>query len=233
MESTGMKSTSTPLTIALPDGSRVDALLDVPSGKPHACYVFAHGAGAGMDHAFMGALAAALCERGVATLRFQFPFMQQGSKRPDPPAVAQAAVRAAVEEAARQLPGVPLFAGGKSFGGRMSSQAQAQQPLASVRGLVFVGFPLHPAGKPGTERARHLAKVPVPMLFLQGTRDALAELALIQETTNSLPGRATLHVVDGADHSFHVLVRSGRNDDQVLAELADVASAWMAGVAAG
>jgi uncharacterized protein len=224
--------TSTPLTIALSDGGTVDALLEVPSAKPVACYVFAHGAGAGMEHAFMAAFAAALRERGIATLRFQFPFMQQGSKRPDPPAIAQAAVRAAAETAAKQLPGVPLFAGGKSFGGRMSSQAQAQQPLAGVRGLIFVGFPLHPAGKPGTERARHLAKVQLPMLFLQGTRDALAELALIQASTTALE-RATLHIVEGADHSFHVLVRSGRNDDQVLAELADVASAWMAGVTAG
>jgi uncharacterized protein len=141
--------------------------------------------------------------------------------------VAQAAVRAAVEEAARHLPGIPLFAGGKSFGGRMTSQAQATKPLAGVQGIVFVGFPLHPAGKPSTERAKHLADVKVPMLFLQGTRDELADLDLVRETTTKLGGRATLHVVDGADHSFHVLVRSGRNDVQVRDELLDVMARWM------
>jgi uncharacterized protein len=204
----------------------VSALLDAPA-QPKACYVFAHGAGAGMNHAFMTAIAEGLVDRGIATLRFQFPYMEQGSKRPDSPAVAQAAVRAAVEEAARQLPGIPLFAGGKSFGGRMTSQAQATKPLAGVQGIVFVGFPLHPAGKPSTERAKHLADVKVPMLFLQGTRDELADLDLVRETTTKLGGRATLHVVDGADHSFHVLVRSGRNDVQVRDELLDVMARWM------
>jgi len=226
MEDARMKNASTPLAITLPDGSTVDGLFDTPA-TPQACYVFAHGAGAGMNHSFMADLTNALRERGIAVLRFQFPFMQQGSKRTDPPAVAQAAVRAAVDAAAAQLPGVPLFAGGKSFGGRMSSQAQAEQPLPGVRGLVFVGFPLHPAGKPATDRAKHLAKVQVPMLFLQGTRDELADLALVRETAASLASRATLHIVEGADHSFHVLVRSGRNDAQVLAELADTAAAWM------
>jgi predicted alpha/beta-hydrolase family hydrolase len=203
-----------------------DLILDAP-GAPDACYVFAHGAGADMHHAFMAAIAQGLVERGIACLRFQFPFMQQGSRRPDPPAVAQAAVRAAVHEAARRLPGVPLFAGGKSFGGRMTSQAQAADPLPAVRGLVFTGFPLHPAGKPSLERARHLAGVQVPMLFLQGTRDALADLPLVREALAPLGGRATLHVVEAADHAFHVLVRSGRTDAEVREELLDQMASWM------
>jgi predicted alpha/beta-hydrolase family hydrolase len=215
-----------PLKIALAGGATISGLLDVPA-KAEACYVFAHGAGAGMNHAFMAAVASGLAERGVATLRFQFPYMEQGSKRPDVPKVAQGAVRAAVQEAARRLPDLPLFAGGKSFGGRMTSQAQAAEPLPNVRGLVFVGFPLHPAGKPSAERAQHLAGVQVPMLFLQGTRDTLADLDLIRDTTAKLEGRATLHVVDGADHSFHVLARSGRTDEQVRAELLDTMAGWM------
>jgi uncharacterized protein len=193
-----------------------------------AGYVFAHGAGAGMDHAFMASLAAELAQRRVATLRFQFPYMEQGSKRPDTPAVAQAAVRAAVAEAHRQWPALPLFAGGKSFGGRMSSQAQAASPLTGVRGLVFVGFPLHLAGKPSVTRAAHLAQVQVPMLFLQGTRDALADLTLLREVLAPLKARATLAPEDDADHAFHVRVRSGRTDAQVLASLADTMAAWMA-----
>jgi len=180
-----------------------------------------------MHHDFLAALAQRLCAEGVAVLRFQFPFMQQGSRRPDPPAVAQAAVRAAVDEARQRLPGLPIFAGGKSFGARMSSQAQAADPMPGVRGLVFVGFPLHPAGKPAISRAAHLAEVGVPMLFLQGTRDALADLALVREVVQPLASRATLHVVEGADHAFHVLVRSGRNDTQVLDELATTAAQWM------
>lgn len=220
-----------PSTIAIPGAATVSALLDRPEA-PWAGYAFAHGAGAGMDHAFMAAIAAGLAQRGVAVLRFQFPFMEQGSKRTDPPPLAQAAVRAAVGEAARRLPGLPLFAGGKSFGGRMTSQAQAQAPLPGVRGLVFVGFPLHPAGKPATERAQHLAQVQVPMLFLQGTRDALADLDLVRGTTTALGERATLHVVDGADHAFHVLVRSGRDDAQVREELLDTMAAWMRATAA-
>jgi predicted alpha/beta-hydrolase family hydrolase len=201
------------------------ALLHPPGAE--AAYVFAHGAGAGMGHAFMEAIAQGLAERGIATLRFQFPFMEQGSKRPDPPAVAQAAVRAAVEDAARQFPGLALFAGGKSFGGRMTSQAQAIKPLPGVRGLVFVGFPLHPAGKPGTDRGNHLVGVELPMLFLQGTRDELADLELVRSVVTPLAPRATLHVVDGADHAFHVLVRSGRDDAQVREELLDTMAAWM------
>lgn len=214
------------LRIALPDGGAVSALLDRPASAT-ACYVFAHGAGAGMQHAFMAQMAAGLVQRGIAVLRFQFPFMEQGSKRPDSPALAQAAVRAAVHEAAARLPGLALFAGGKSFGGRMSSQAQASDPLPGVRGLVFVGFPLHAAGKPSTARADHLAGVQVPMLFLQGTRDALADLPLVREVTAALGARATLQVVDGADHAFHVLVRSGRSDADVREQLCDAIAAWM------
>lgn len=214
------------LTIALPSGGSTSGLLQVPANA-EACYVFAHGAGAGMSHAFMAAIAQGLAERGIATLRFNFPYMEQGSKRPDSPAVAHAAIRAAVAQASRQLPGVPLFAGGKSYGGRMTTQAQAAKPLPGVRGIVLVGFPLHPAGKPSTERAAHLASVKVPMLFLQGTRDALADLELITETTAGLGTRAALHVVEGADHAFHVLVRSGRNDEQVREELLDSMADWM------
>jgi predicted alpha/beta-hydrolase family hydrolase len=212
--------------IPLPDGSSVSALVDAPV-RPLACFVFAHGAGAGMQHAFMAAIAQGLAQRGVATLRFQFPFMEQGSKRVDRPEVAQAAVRAAVAAAGARWPGVPLFAGGKSFGARMTSQAQSIESLPDVRGLVFVGFPLHPAGKPSTGRAKHLADVRVPMLFLQGTRDALAELDLVCATTARLGERATLHVVDGADHAFHVLVKSGRNDAQVREELLAQMVGWM------
>lgn len=221
-----MPSPPTPLRIPLDAGASTSALLDAPAGA-QACYVFAHGAGAGMDHAFMTAMASGLAERGIASLRFQFPYMEQGSGRPDSPKVAHAAIRAAVHEAATRLPGVPLFAGGKSYGGRMTSQAQAGEPLPNVRGLVFLGFPLHPAGKPSTERADHLAEVRVPMLFLQGTRDTLAAPDLIRETTAKLGDRATLHLVEGADHSFHVLVRSGRNDGQVREELLDTMVAWM------
>jgi predicted alpha/beta-hydrolase family hydrolase len=193
---------------------------------PTAAFVFAHGAGAGMAHAFMADLANALAERAIATLRYQFPYMERGSKRPDTPAIAQAAVRAAVAEAQRQWPGLPLLAGGKSFGGRMTSQAQAAAPLPGVRGLVFVGFPLHPAGKPGTERAAHLQDVALPMLFLQGTRDELAELALLRPVVDALGARGTLRLFDDADHAFHVRARSGSNDRAVLAALADTIAQW-------
>jgi predicted alpha/beta-hydrolase family hydrolase len=216
-----------PLTIPLPSGTTISGLLQAPAGAK-ACYVFAHGAGADMNHAFMASIAQGLTERGIASLRFNFPFMEQGSKRPDSAAVAHAAIRAAVAEAARHMPAdVPLFAGGKSYGGRMSTQAQAAEPLPGVKGMVLVGFPLHPAGKPSTERAAHLAGVKLPMLFLQGTRDALADLDLITQTTANLGKRASLHIVDGADHAFHVLVRSGRTDAQVREELLDTMAAWM------
>ena len=201
-------------------------VLDGPRDA-RACYVLAHGAGAGMRHPFMSSVAAGLALRGIATLRYEFPYMRAGSKRPDPPRVAQAAVRAAVDEAARRLPGVPLFAGGKSFGGRMTSQAQAAQPLSGVRGLIFLGFPLHAAGKPSDERAAHLADVKVPMLFLQGTRDALAELGLIQGVTTRLGTRATLALFDEADHSFHVPARTGRKDADVMRDLADRIATWL------
>ena len=221
-----MKAGQTRLTIALAAGGTTSALLDRPA-QARACYVLAHGAGAGMEHPFMAALAGGLAERDIATLRFQFPYMEQGSKRPDTPKVAQAAVRAAVEEARRRLPGMPVFAGGKSFGGRMATQAQASEPLPGVCGIALVGFPLHPAGKPGIDRAAHLADVQLPMLFLQGTRDALADLGLIREVIGRLGPRCTLHVVEGGDHSFHVLARSGRSDAQVREELLDTMAGWM------
>ncbi|MET0335460.1 MAG: alpha/beta family hydrolase [Rhizobacter sp.] len=218
--------TAQPSKIAVPGHGHVSTLLMVPPDA-HAAFVFAHGAGAGMHHSFMAALAGALAERGIATLRFQFPFMENGSKRPDVPAVAQATVRAAVAEARRRLPGVPLFAGGKSFGGRMSSQAQAESVLEGVSGLIFVGFPLHPAGKPDVTRAAHLGEVQCPMLFLQGTRDALAELPLLRSVLEPLGARASLAVFDDADHAFHVRVRSGTTDAAVLLALADRIEAWV------
>ena len=214
-----------PLTIDTGKSGPVSALLS-RSDAPRACYVFAHGAGAGMTHSFMGAFANGLCERGIACLRYQFPYMEKGSKRPDPPAIAQAAVRAVVAKAAQLFPGVTLIAGGKSFGGRMTSQAQAAASLPGVRGLAFVGFPLHPAGKPSIERADHLAKIDIPMLFLQGTRDSLAEATLIDPVVQRLGSRATLHLVEGADHSFHVLARSDRNDREVMAEILDAFAGW-------
>ena len=213
------------LTIATGDAT-VSALLLTPA-RPRACYVFAHGAGASMTHAFMGACAVGLAARGIATLRYQFPYMERGSRRPDTPRVAHAAVRAAVAEAALRLPGTPLFAGGKSFGGRMTSQAQAESPLPGVRGLVFLGFPLHPAGKPSDERAAHLSDVGVPMLFLQGSRDELASLELLRPLVTRLGARATLRVFDDADHSFHVPARSGRKDAEVRDEALDVVAAWI------
>ncbi|ERF80941.1 dienelactone hydrolase family protein [Bradyrhizobium viridifuturi] len=216
-----------PLTITVSDVSTVSALLLRPEAA-RAAYVFAHGAGAGMAHPSMAALAEGLAERGIATLRYQFPYMEKGGKRPDPPAVAQATVRAAVAEMTRHCGELPLFAGGKSFGGRMTSQAQAKAPLESVRGLVFLGFPLHPAGKPSSERAAHLAEVKIPMLFLQGTRDALAELELLEPVVKGLGSRAKLHLAQEADHSFHVLKRSGRDDREVMAEVLDAFAAWVA-----
>jgi predicted alpha/beta-hydrolase family hydrolase len=214
------------LKINVGSAGQVSALLTRPKDA-RACYVLAHGAGAGMHHASMEAIATGLAERGIATLRYQFPYMEKGSKRPDPPALAQATVRAAAAEAAKLCAGLPLIAGGKSFGGRMTSQAQAKAPLDGLKGLAYFGFPLHPAGKPSAERATHLAEVKIPMLFLQGTRDTLAELSLLKPVVNGLGNRATLHLADGADHSFHVLKSSGRNDREVLAEILDAFAAWV------
>lgn len=213
-------------TITLPDAQRVSALLQLPR-HPRAGYVLAHGAGAGMAHPFLAAMAEGLAERNIASLRFQFPYLERGSRRVDPPPVAHAAVRAAVDEAVRRIPQVPLFAGGKSFGGRMTSQAQAQAPLPNVRGLVFIGFPLHPARKPSTTRAQHLRDIGLPMLFLQGTRDELAELSLLEPLCRTHGERATLKPIAEADHAFHVLVRSGRTDAAVRIELLDTMAAWM------
>jgi predicted alpha/beta-hydrolase family hydrolase len=220
-------SAAKPKPITISDGTiRVSGLLQAPP-RARACYVLAHGAGAGMAHPFMAAVAAGLAERGIATLRWQFPYMEAGAKRPDPPRVAQAAVRAAVAAAAQELPELPLFAGGKSFGGRMTSQAQAAAPLAGVRGLVFLGFPLHPAGKPSHERGDHLFAVEIPMLFLQGTRDALAALDELEPLCKRLGDRATLRLFPDADHSFHVPARSGRTDAQVRDEMLDALTAWI------
>jgi predicted alpha/beta-hydrolase family hydrolase len=209
---------------------RVDAAHSVTAlfqslESPAACLVLAHGAGAGMTHPFMAAVADGLFERGVATLRFQFPAMEAGSRRPDRPSLAQATVRAAVAKAGELAPSVPLFAGGKSFGGRMTSQAEA--PLPGACGLVFFGFPLHPAKKPAIERGDHLARVGVPMLFLQGTRDALAEISLLATVVRDLGDRATLVQVDQADHSFHAPARSGQSDAEVLVGMLDRARIWM------
>jgi predicted alpha/beta-hydrolase family hydrolase len=222
-----------PATLTIADGAiRVSALL-AAAPDARACYVLAHGAGAGMTHPFMAAVAAGLSARGIATLRYQFPSMEAGKKRPDPPALAQATVRAAVAAAARELPRLPLVAGGKSFGGRMTSQAQAASPLPGVRGLVFLGFPLHPAGRPARERAQHLAAIDLPMLFLQGTRDELATLGELTPVVDALGPRATLRLFDDADHSFHVPRRSGRTDAQVLDAALDALGAWVDAVIVG
>jgi hypothetical protein len=227
-----MKATAQSVTIAVGDAHRVSGLLQVPT-EARACYVTAHGAGAGMAHPFMAAMANGLAERGIATLRYQFPYMEQGSKRPDTPKLAQATVRAAVAEASRRVPQLALFAGGKSFGGRMTSQAQAGSPLPGVRGLVFLGFPLHPAGKPSDERAQHLFDVRIPMLFLQGTRDQLADLKLLQPLAGKLGLRVTLRLFEDADHSFHVPARTGRSDSDVRAEMADAMVEWLARLTQG
>lgn len=192
-----------------------------------AAYVFAHGAGAGMTHKSMAAIADGLAERGVATLRYNFLYMERGSKRPDAPALAHAAVRAAVAHAQTLAPELPLFAGGKSFGGRMSSQAQALTPMPAVRGLIFFAFPLHPAGKPGDTRAAHLDEVAAPMLFVQGDHDALAELSLLRPVITRLGARAALHLLAHADHSFHAPAKSGRKDKDVQGEALDAAAAWI------
>jgi uncharacterized protein len=211
-------------------GRQVTALLLRPAGAQWL-YVFAHGAGAGMQHRFMEAASALLAGHGIATLRYQFPYMEAGSRRPDSRATLLATVRAAVHAASEVAPDLPLLAGGKSMGGRMTSQAAAEAPLAGVRGLVFFGFPLHPAGRPSTERAEHLGNVRLPMLFLQGERDKLAEPDLLRPVCAGLGERATLHLVPEADHSFHVPKRSGRSDDEVLAELAATVARWSARLA--
>lgn len=218
-----------PIAIELAEGQRVSGLLQVPAAA-RALLVLAHGAGAGMNHPFLAAAAEGLASRGIATLRYQFLYLELGGRRPDPPRVAQAVVRAAVREAARRCPELPRFAGGKSFGGRMTSQAQAASPLPGVRGLVFLGFPLHPPGKPSNERAKHLSAVDVPMLFLQGTRDKLAEVPLLEPLVRELGARATLRLFPEADHAFHVPVRSGRKDAEVRTEMLDAVADWCGAV---
>lgn len=216
------------LSIDVRPGIAVSALAMSPASA-EACLVLAHGAGAGMAHPFMQAVAEGLAERRIATLRYQFPYMEQGSKRPDAPELAHAAVRAAVACASARFAGVRLFAGGKSFGGRMTSQAQALEPLAAVEGLVFLGFPLHPSGAPAkaAERAAHLCEVDVPMLFAHGPRDTLAEPAPFEDAVQALGSLASVLEIDGADHSFHVLRRSGRTDEEALGELLDGIAVWM------
>src|ERR1700736_5140177 len=218
------------LKLNVDSANAVSALLLLPPSA-RACFVFAHGAGAGMTHEFMELVAAGLGEHDIATLRYQFPYMERGSRRPDPPGIAHAAVRAAVAEAARCCSGLTLIAGGKSFGGRMTSQAQASAPLTGVRGLAFLGFPLHPAGKPSEARAKHLGDVDIPMLFVQGTRDKLAQPQLLEGVMKRLGPSASLHQVAEADHSFHVLARSGRNDGDVMREIVAKLSDWIAATA--
>jgi len=217
------------LKIEVGSSNTVSALLLHPP-RARACFVFAHGAGAGMTHPFMETVATGLCDRDIATLRYQFPYMEKASKRPDPPPIAYAAVRAAVKEAARCCQGLFLVAGGKSFGGRMTSQAQAIAPLAGVKRLAFLGFPLHPAGKPSDIRAKHLSDIEIPMLFVQGTRDKLAEPQLIEPVVKRLGSLALLHPVEAADHFFHVAARTGRNDREVMGEILDALSAWIEAV---
>jgi predicted alpha/beta-hydrolase family hydrolase len=217
---------SEPVTITLDDANSVSGILESPP-EAKACFVFAHGAGAGMTHPFMANIARGLGERGIATLRYQFPYMEKESRRPDPPKLAHATVRAAVGKAYQLMPKTPLIAGGKSFGGRMTSQAQALAPLPNVRGLAFLGFPLHPAGRPSKERGRHLFDIHIPMLFLQGTRDALADMKHLEPLCAALGPRAALKLFPDADHSFHVPARSGRTDAQVRSELLDALAVWI------
>jgi predicted alpha/beta-hydrolase family hydrolase len=217
-----------PQSVALIPGAdgHVSALMQRPRDA-RACFVIGPGAGAGMRHAFLSNLSDELAKRGVASLRYQFPYMERNGRRPDAPAVCHATIRAAIRWAAESEPTLPLFAGGKSFGGRMTSQTQALAPLPGVRGLAFLGFPLHPPNKPSLTRADHLSKIRVPMLFVQGTRDALAELSLIRQATEPLGDRASITTIDGADHAFHVPARSGRSDADVLCEIAGTLETWM------
>ena len=219
-----------PLAITVDDVIRVSGIVTMPE-RSRACYVLAHGAGAGMKHPFMAAVAEGLAARGIATLRYQFPYMERGSKRPDRPPLAHATVRAAVAAATELTPKLPLIAGGKSFGGRMTSQTQAETPLPCA-GLAFLGFPLHAAGRPSSERAAHLFEIKTPMLFLQGTRDTLADLDQLRPVCKKLGKRATLKLFEGADHSFHVPARSGRKDADVLDEVLDTLVTWIDGVIA-
>ena len=208
------------------EAGTVSGLWQTPPGA-RACLVLAHGAGVGMTHRSMAAIAGGLADRGVATLRYQFPYMERGGKRVDAPPIAHAVVRKAAAEARRRAGSLPLFAGGRSFGGRMTSQAQALAPLEGVRGLIFFAFPLHPAGTPSEARAAHLGAITIPMLFLQGTKDQLAEVALLRRTVAKLGGGATLELIDEADHSFHVPAKTGRKDADVLAGILDTTAAWM------
>jgi len=219
-------STEQSVTITVDDTRAVSALLRLPTAA-RACYVLAHGAGAGMSHPFLAAVASDLASRDIATLRYQFPYMERRSRRPDPPDVCHATVRAAVAEAAALAPTLPLFAGGKSFGGRMTSQAQAAGPLAGVRGLAFLGFPLHPPGQPSDARGQHLRDVRIPLLFLQGMRDDFARLDLIEPLVARLGHRAALKLFADADHSFHVPARSGRTDADLRAELTTTLADWI------
>lgn len=221
-----MSNKPTSVSIAVDAASRVSGLFLMPANA-RACYVLAHGAGAGMTHPFMASMADGLAAHGLATLRYQFPYMERGSKRPDSPKQAQATVRAAIAEAARLVPGLPLFAGGKSFGGRMTSRAQAELPLPGVLGIVFLGFPLHAAGNPAADRGAHLFDVRVPMLFLQGSRDKLADFSILGPLVEQLGSRASLKVFDDADHSFHVPARSGRKDADVRAEMLETIAGWV------
>jgi uncharacterized protein len=223
------QSSAQQLTLQVNEGCNVSALLDLPADA-RACFVFAHGAGAGMHHASMTSVAEDLSQQGVATLRYQFPYMERGSRRPDVPALCHATVRAAVAAAARSASGLRLIAGGRSFGGRMTSQAQALAPLPGVAGLAFLAFPLHPAGRPSQERAEHLAQVQIPMLFLQGTRDELAALELLQPVVQGLGEGATLKLLQDADHSFHVRASSGRRDPEVRQELVRALVDWVDGL---
>lgn len=216
--------------IAVDDATRVSGILLAPP-EATACFVVAHGAGAGMRHPFMAKLADDLAELRIATLRYQFPYMQRHGKRPDTPAVCHGAVRAAVAAASELVPGLPLIAGGKSFGGRMTSQAQAIDPLPGVRGLLFLGFPLHPPKQPSDTRGEHLARVQIPKLFLQGTRDEFADLTLLNSLVKRLGDRATLCLLKDADHSFHVPARSGVTDGQINAEMLAALANWVQAVA--
>ena len=221
-----MTAKATELKLDIERIGTVSAILMQPDNA-RACYVLAHGAGTDMRHASMDRIAVGLANRGVATFRFNFPYTENKQGRPDQPAVAHATIRAAGVEAARLCPGVTLVAGGKSFGGRMTSQAQSKAPLPNVKGLAFLGFPLHADKKPSTERAEHLAHVAIPMLFLQGTRDGLADLSLLRPVVAGLGATATLHEIEGGDHSFAVLKKSGRTNDEALAEVLDTLAAWI------